>query len=202
MMLAKSENSRSLLYGWDSTRWVTPWTAYRWAVPELCDFSGRAVYFDCPTIVFGDIAELASAAMPRGAAVLMHRAGRTLSTSCIVFDCAAAGKSLPKVADLKKDVGAHQTVGRLLERRPKLVGPLPGNWGASDWEFARAPREHFESVHFERPHTAPHVPRARARLARAGKHHWFSGVVLPHYCSILAQAYDAEYELMQREAAE
>lgn len=190
------------LSAWDSSRWATPWTAYRWAVPELCGFRGRAVYFDCPSLVFEDVGVLARAPMEPGASMLMRRSGRTLSTACIVFDCARAARFIPKLKELRQDVGAHQTVGHLLERRPDLVGPLPGNWGASDEEFGRHPRVGFESVHFERPHTQPHIPRARARLARAGKQHWFDGVALPHYCGMLVGLFEAEYAMMQKEAAE
>lgn len=202
-LLHVCDNAASPTGGWDTSRWTTPWTALRWAIPEICGFTGRAIYFDCPTLVLDDIAILAHAPLTSGAIALMRRSGRTLSTACIVFDCARAGRMLPRIADMRADVGAHQTVGHLFERRPSLVGPLPCGWGASDAEAAaRTFPYHFESVHFESPYTQPHIPRARARLARAGKRHWFTGITLPHYCSTLTGMFDAEYAMMEAQAAE
>lgn len=178
--------------GWQSQHWGTPWTALRWAVPELCGWRGRAIYFDCPTLVLADIAALVDAPMPDHAFVLLRRHGRVLSTACAVFDCARAKRFLRPIVEMREDAGAHQSVGVLLERHPPLVGPLPNGWGAPDSEFSRNPRGTYGSVHFASPYTQPHVPRARARLARAGRRHWFDGVLLPHYCEPLVQRFELE----------
>lgn len=180
--------------GWNAERWATPWTALRWAVPEICGWHGRAAYFDCPGLVLGDVAELAAAELPRGAFLLARREGRELLTSCLVLDCAEAKKYL-QLPNMKSDVGAHQEVAALIERRQSLVGPLPAGWGWSDQAYAQARQDEApaRSVHFLRPHTQPHGPLADARLRRAGREHWFKGMRLPHYCSRLVELWKAEY---------
>jgi len=45
--------------GWVNNRsWGTPFTGFRFAVPELCHFEGKAIYLDADMLVLGDIAEL------------------------------------------------------------------------------------------------------------------------------------------------
>lgn len=200
-LLCLSRNPESVCYsdhksgeGWKIEQWGTPWTALRWVVPEICGWEGRAVYFDCPTIVLGDIAELAHAQIPSRAFVLLHRAGLSLRTACAVFDCAEAKKHLPAVREMQADVGAHQAIGALLERRAALTGPLPPGWGLADSEFAqRTVAAEGKSVHFPSPITQPHMARARARLMREGKTHWHGGVRLPHFSARLEEIFEAEY---------
>lgn len=187
--------------GWRTEQWVTPWTALRWAIPEICGFQGRAIYFDCPSLVLSDITELANAPIPGKAFVLLRRYGRTLSTACAVFDCQRAAKYLQPIAKMREDVGAHQSVGHLLERYPHAVAPLPNGWGATDGEFSRSPNDRWGSVHFVSPYMQPHMGRARSRLARAGRKHWFDGVLLPHYCASLVRMFEQEYMAAQAEQA-
>ena len=192
--LRLSRDRASPCAGWNTERWTTPWTALRWAVPALCGWRGLAVYFDCPALVLGDVAELGAAPLPPGAFLLARREGRMLLTWCMVIDCAEAKKHLPPLAKMREDVGAHQGVGALLARYPSMVGPLPDGWGMSDLAYA-APRgddSPVGSVHFASPHTQPHGPRADARLARAGRTHWFTGVRLPHQCARLVALWEEE----------
>jgi len=180
--------------GWQTEQWRTPWTALRWAIPEICGWKGRAIYFDCPTIVLGDIAELATAPIPEGAFVLLRRSGSFLQTGCAVFDCAVAKKWLPSIKAMQADVGAHQAAGVMLEQAPDLVGPLPSQWGLTDHEFSSKADIQGGSVHFVSPLTQPHAPRALSRLAREHRHHWHSGVRLPHYCTRLIELFEVEYK--------
>ena len=189
-----SRDSQSPFSGWLTERWNTPWTALRWAVPAACGWRGRAIYFDCPQIVLGDLAAFARAPMPAGAFVLLRRAsGSSIETACLVFDCAEAKKHLPSLAEMRADVGAHQEVGSLLARRPRLAGELPPGWGVSDADFARDRAGVTGSVYFASAYTQPHAPRALARLARAGRIHWFDEVRLPHYCAALVAQFAGEY---------
>lgn len=44
----------------EANRPRTGFSLYRWMIPELCGFEGRALYLDADMIVFGDVAELAA----------------------------------------------------------------------------------------------------------------------------------------------
>jgi len=43
---------------WKKVGWGTPFTGFRYAVPELCNFKGKAIYMDTDQMNFTDIAEL------------------------------------------------------------------------------------------------------------------------------------------------
>lgn len=190
--LRPSPDPASPCGGWRSERWSSPWTALRWAVPEMCAWRGRAVYLDCASLVLADVAELAAAEIPQGAFVLACREGRELLTGCLVFDCAAARRWLPALPEMRADVGSHQAVGALLDRRRALVDALPRGWGWSDKTYARERGAGACSVHFTALATQPHGPRAVARLAREGRSHWFEEIRLPHYYAPLVALWEEE----------
>ena len=48
----------SMFPNWKRQGWGTPFTCYRYAVPELCNFKGRAIYTDVDMINFRDIYHL------------------------------------------------------------------------------------------------------------------------------------------------
>jgi hypothetical protein len=48
----------SMFPKWDRRYWGTPFTCFRYAVPELCNFEGKAIYTDVDMINFRDIAHL------------------------------------------------------------------------------------------------------------------------------------------------
>jgi len=48
----------SMFPDWKRKGWGTPFTCFRYAIPELCNFKGRALYTDCDMINFRDISHL------------------------------------------------------------------------------------------------------------------------------------------------
>lgn len=48
----------SMFPTWRREGWGTPFTCFRYAIPELCNFKGRALYTDCDMINFRDISHL------------------------------------------------------------------------------------------------------------------------------------------------
>lgn len=200
-LMALSRDPDSPYSGWNVERWGTPWTGLRWAVPALCEWSGRAIYFDAPTIVVGDVAELVNAPFPSAACVLLRRFGARMQTDCLVFDCPTAEKWLPSLNALRADVGAHQTVGGILSRRLSLVGDLPAGWGCTDSDYSRDPSAVTGSVYCVAPATQPHQWYARGRLRKEGREHWFTGTRLPHYCKTLVDLFETEYEVALHQGA-
>lgn len=71
--------------GWVNNRsWGTPFTGFRFAVPELCNFEGRAIYLDADMLVLGDIDDLWSEKIERGCGV---RCWGPVRTDVSVIDC-------------------------------------------------------------------------------------------------------------------
>jgi len=48
----------SMFKDWNTNGWGTPFTCFRYAIPEMCNFKGRAIYMDCDQMNFRDIGEL------------------------------------------------------------------------------------------------------------------------------------------------
>jgi lipopolysaccharide biosynthesis glycosyltransferase len=48
----------SMFPDWNTDGWGTPFTCFRYAIPELCGFQGRAIYMDCDQMNFRDIGML------------------------------------------------------------------------------------------------------------------------------------------------
>ena len=63
MQLSRDENSAwfsdpANKRGWQTEKWATPFSGFRWAIPEYCGFEGRAIYMDADMQVFKNIEEL------------------------------------------------------------------------------------------------------------------------------------------------
>ena len=56
--MKQTNDPTSYWHGFTSHNWPTPFSGYRWAIAEYCNFEGRALYTDCDMINFKDIAEL------------------------------------------------------------------------------------------------------------------------------------------------
>ena len=83
MQLSHDENSvwfsePAKKIGWRTEKWATPFSGFRWAIPEYCGFEGRAIYMDADVVVLCDLAELWQHPMAAGAMVGRVRAGNTM----------------------------------------------------------------------------------------------------------------------------
>ena len=61
--------------GWRTDHWTTPFTGFRWAIPEVCGFKGRAIYMDSDMIVRADLRELWETPIPKGAFTIWNEWG-------------------------------------------------------------------------------------------------------------------------------
>ena len=50
---------------WEPGGWATQYSNFRYALPEICDFQGRAIFLDSDMVVLGDIRELWDAPQTR-----------------------------------------------------------------------------------------------------------------------------------------
>jgi lipopolysaccharide biosynthesis glycosyltransferase len=56
-------------------------SGFRWAIPESCNFEGRAIYMDADVIVLCDIAELWSHPM-QDDAIVIAKGGKSSARLC------------------------------------------------------------------------------------------------------------------------
>ncbi len=66
--------------------WATPFSMFRWAVPEAAGYQGRAIYVDCDMLALGDLTELWEWPIPEGKCGLY--AGRmSTKADVILWQC-------------------------------------------------------------------------------------------------------------------
>ena len=164
--------------GWRTERWATPFSGFRWAIPALCGYRGRAIYMDTDILALGDIAELWRAPIGEPAVVLAKPQQRSLRFCVSLWDCARAKPHLPAIETLQAAPEAHARCSRYFERHPELVAAIDPAYNSVDGEGLAVDR--IRMLHYSDMATQFSHRHALPRLAREGKTHWFDGKVLPH----------------------
>lgn len=193
-----SRDPASFWSGWNTERWPTPFSGFRWAIPAFCGFDGRAVYCDSDVIWMGDIARLWQQPMPRGTVVL-GRGGGSWRLCVSLWDCAAAKDVVLPLDQLKARADAHRVMGKKILPH---VGAFAGHWNVLDGgDFADLRDPTIGCLHYTSISTQPQLRHALPRLEAAGQKHWFDGHVNPHwrpdmetlFDTMLSEAIEAGY---------
>lgn len=179
--------------GWQTANWRTPFTGYRWALPAVCAFTGKAIYCDSDFIFRADIGELWDQDVP-GVALVRNATGK-LTTSCILFNCAAALGHTPDLAELRALPDAHGACLKYFRARPELLAPFAGDWDCIDLKgYDDLADRRIKAIHYSRIETQPQLKHAIPRLAAAGKSHWYTGPIGPHARPDLQALFDTLLE--------
>jgi len=174
--------------GWACSTGRTPFTHFRWSVPDVCKYQGKAIYTDVDFFFVADLAELWNQPIPDVA--LVRNATGKLSTSCILFDCARARGHVPPVSALRQMPDAHGTVLNYFRANPGLLAATEGNWDCPDLKGWNLEDPRLKAVHFTRIETQLHLKYAIPRLAAEGRSHWYTGEVFAHPNGELVAHYD------------
>ncbi len=136
------------LVGFKQRFWLTGFTNYRFAIPDLAHCQGRAIYNDADQIYLEDPAKLFDTEM--GAHGVLSINDR--DTSVMLIDCA-------RMASIWNMQTAQTTGIRVLEARmramPGLWGALDASWNARDTEYISG---HSRLLHYTTIHTQPWRP--------------------------------------------
>jgi hypothetical protein len=188
--MKQTNDPTSFWHGYDSSQWPTPFSGYRWVIPEYCNFEGRALYTDCDMINFRDIAELWNIDME--GKPLAARKGQRFGGHefCVtLFDCEAYKKILdPMPASRQKNLDAfhHRSIG-YITGKDHLVHELDPRWNCLDGEGLAI--EDIWHLHWTKMATQPWRPG------------WFTGTLEEHprpdlvelFEDMLIEANDAGY---------
>lgn len=136
------------LAGFDRSTWKTGFTNYRYAIPALTGFQGRAIYNDADQIYFTDPAILFDCDM-KGAAVL----GITeKETSVMLLDC----EKLTTIWTLEEAQYIHShSHFRKKVHDAGLWGLMPATWNSRDHEYVAG---ESNLLHYTTLHTQPWRP--------------------------------------------
>lgn len=187
--------------GWACGTGRTPFTHFRWSIPAVCNYEGRAIYTDGDFFFVADLAELWRQPIPNVA--LVRNATGKLSTSCILFDCARAKGHVPSLDELRAMPDAHGRLLNYFRAHPELLAPTAGNWDCADLKGSSLSDPNLKAVHYTRIETQLHLKHAIPRLRQEGRQHWYTGEVFEHpnrelvvyYDQLLVDAQAAGYTL-------
>lgn len=185
MMLSRDPTSP--FYEWETSRWATPFSGLRWAVPELCGFKGKAIYMDSDFIVLDDIAKLWHQEI-RGDAVAIGKGGNEWRMCCSLFDCQKAARYIPPIARMKESSSIHGVLNQRF-RHEHLVQPFVGDWNNLDARHGEKLSD-IQALHYTCMNTQPQLKHALPRLQAAGLKHWFDGPTGPHPRADVQQLFD------------
>lgn len=135
------------LPGFRRRLWLTGFTNYRFAIPALCNYQGRAIYNDADQVYLTDPAELFDT--PMGDAGFLAINDR--DTSVMLLDC----ERLAGVWELRAVRCSSRKVLEARARGAGLWSPLRGTWNTRDREY-----QHMQAdlVHFTTLQTQPWRP--------------------------------------------
>lgn len=182
--------------GWDVSKWVTPFSGFRWAIPELCGFEGRAIYMDSDMIALSNLSGLWHQDMQGH--VVLGKGGGAWRLCVSLWDCAAAKGRVMPISAMKADPQAHSKMRRI-SLEPDFIGAFSGNWNCLDREF----QGDADILHYTDMRSQPQHRHAGIRLAAQGRRHWFDGDLSPErypainalFDELLGEAYENGYTL-------
>ena len=151
----RQTNDKSSFWSqFNSKLWDTPFSGFRWGIPEYCNFEGRAIYTDVDMLNFHDIGDLYD--LPMFEKPALRREGR----GCVMlFDCSKFKNwgFLPK-----EDLFYHQEVYSFFIEND-IAGYLSPTWNSIDGDVPGC-----KQLHYSRMPTQPWRPS------------WYRGVTMPH----------------------
>lgn len=164
--------------GWNTSTWATPFTGFRWAVPYLCGFEGKAIYTDSDVIARADVGTLFDLPLTAGVA------GKSDGRLCVsLWNCAVAPRLT--LSDLRNGV-------RWSPIRQNF--PVGEEWNCLDVEkYSDIYDPRIKAIHYTSMPHQPHLPLATTRLGLRGRKHWFDGKQTPHWRKDLIDLFMHEY---------
>lgn len=173
--------------GWNTSKWATPFSGFRWGIPAFCKFKGRALYVDSDMIVMSDLSDLWDTSLGPGKVVAAKGTWRF----CVsLWDCAAAQKHFPEIHGLRSHAGSHSMMGAYFRQNRHLIQPFDPAWNYCDNEDF-GPIEGAKILHYTDMSCQPHLRHALPRLAKDGRKHWFNGRVRAHPRPEIQDLFDA-----------
>ncbi len=178
--------------GWNTTKWVTPFSGFRWAIPDYCDYSGKAIYMDADVVVLSDLAELWVHPIKRKSIVAAKGKKHIRRLCTCVWDCKKAKSYLPDIESLRTDAYSHRKMMDFIKNNPYLVQPFRDTYNCIDGESL--PIEKIKILHYSDMGTQFSHKYSIPRLKAEGDKHWFDGEILTHPRQELIDLFDKYYK--------
>lgn len=176
---------------WNCGSGRTPFSHFRWSLPAVCEFEGRAIYTDSDFIFTADIADLWQQPIP-GVLLLKSPEGK-LKTCSMLFDCAKAKGIVPTLDKLRADSNPNDRMLQYFRGEGRVhLSAYEGNWNCIDGEsYPTLTDPRIKAIHYSRMEHQPHILKyALPRLKAEGRSHWYTGEITEHPRAELQALFD------------
>ena len=157
--MRQTGNDNDFWYNPSTVRWSTPFSGYRWFIPEACEFKGRAIYTDCDMINFRDMAELIDTDMegkPIAARPGTRFGGHEFCV--MVFDCAKMEEHVVPVRRQRFMEDFHHRMIQKFSGNSNLVKDLDPRWNSLDGDTGNVFGDEIYQLHYTNMATQPWKP--------------------------------------------
>ena len=188
--MRQSDLDHSYWSGWNTSKWHTPFSGFRWGIAEACNFEGLALYSDVDMINFKDISELFSIKMSdKPFAARLAKRFNGFQPCLMLIDCSKAKDILAPKETLMADQNMHSFYMNTLVKKPffrksKYFHEIVPRWNCLDGEDLRL--DDIFQLHFTNMSTQPWEPS------------WYRGMKQPHPREDIVNLY---YDLLEESAA-
>jgi hypothetical protein len=165
--MRQTHDQESYWHGFQTKKWPTPFSGYRWAIPEYCNFEGRAIYTDVDMINFRDIKELWET--PLDGKPIAARTGTRFGgyEFCVmVLDCNKMKDVVIPINRQRSMEEYHQRCIGRFSGNHDLVAKLDPRWNTLDGDGREV--SDIYQLHWTKMATQPWKPK------------WFTGVPDSH----------------------
>jgi len=177
--------------GWNTTKWDTPFSGFRWAIPEYCQHSGRAIYMDADVIILDDLAKLWHHPI-EGQSVVAAKTNADMTRLCTcVWDCKAAKNIVLPIKKLRKDPKSHKEMMAVFKDNNQLIEPYQDSYNCIDGENLAL--EDIRILHYSDMGTQFSHKYSLPRVSEEGIEHWFDGEIMSHPRQDLSEVFDEYY---------
>lgn len=187
--------------GWKCGSGRTPFSHFRWSIPSVCGWQGKAIYTDSDFFFLSDIAELWNQTIPHVMLVRKPQ-DKPARAACILFDCAKAKGHVPDLKHLRQMHDAHGQCSEYFRQHRTLLDAFSGDWDCIGFEKdvkgkgnLNDPR--IKAIHYTRMEQQLHLKYAIPRLQKEGRQHWYVATgakVFPHPRPDLQDLFDRLYQ--------
>ena len=151
--------------------WGTPFSAFRFAIPEACEFAGRAVYLDADMLVRADMAEFLTMDTDAG-----YRCISKARTDVALIDCSwFADKAWwPRIEQMKASGWITYYYCQLLLQHGGIAPTLDPLWNVCDpmRPCADAAGDAAKLRHFTTVPIQPYKPYPTVKYFKHPWRHW------------------------------
>lgn len=164
--------------GWNTELWSTPFSGFRWAIPEYCNFKGKAIYQDDDQIWLDDVANLFNNPFEDGkiCQAKWHTPLQEIRYCVTLWDCERAKDYMLPLYRNKQFANFHQRMTSKISGSGKVQFFDP-RWNCFDGENYQL--DEIKILHLTDMTTNPGVKLAVERLGNQSSH-WFDGQLVHH----------------------